>query len=220
MPQWPWSVYSQRQTSVVTSTSGSLALDRADRRLHRRFGIVGRRADVVLVIGQAEQQHAVDAVGLGAAVASFDGLVDREVEDARHRRHFAPHAFALADEQRQHEHVRRQPRLAHERAHRRACGAAAAAASSVSAVDTRLMHVWIVMRLSRWFAVARSIRRSRRPAPESCTCAGTMVVCDVALRRRLGRHRPDRGDDRRAQQIGGRLGAEHARRSCAPPTGS
>ena len=48
-----------------------------------------------------------------------DRFIDRQVEDARHRRHFPPHAFAFADEQRQHQHVRRQPRLLHERPHRR-----------------------------------------------------------------------------------------------------
>ena len=48
-----------------------LALDRADRRLHRRLRIVGRRADVVLVIGQAEQQHAAGRRRPAAAATSL-----------------------------------------------------------------------------------------------------------------------------------------------------
>ena len=47
-----------------------IPLDRADGRLDRRFRIVRQRSDVVLVIGQAEQQHALDA-GLARASASF-----------------------------------------------------------------------------------------------------------------------------------------------------
>jgi hypothetical protein len=83
---------------------GQLALDGADRGLHWRFGIVGVRSDVVLVLGNAEEQDAVDAVGLRRC-GFFDRFIDRQVADARHRGHFAADALALADEQRQHEHV-------------------------------------------------------------------------------------------------------------------
>ena len=38
-------VYSHRHTSVTTSRSGTSCLMRADRRLHRRVGVPGRRAD-------------------------------------------------------------------------------------------------------------------------------------------------------------------------------
>ena len=34
-PQWPWSVYSHMQTSVITTSSRHLALERAHRLLHR-----------------------------------------------------------------------------------------------------------------------------------------------------------------------------------------
>jgi hypothetical protein len=95
-----------------------LALDRANRRLHRRFRIVRERADVVLGVREAEQDHALHAVVLCCA-HFVHRLVDREVEDARHRRHFTADAVAFADEQRQHEHVGRQPGFAHERPHRR-----------------------------------------------------------------------------------------------------
>ena len=61
------------------------ALDRADRRLNRRLGIVRGRADVVLLVRQAEEQHALDAV-LHRRRRFANGLVDRQVEHARHRR--------------------------------------------------------------------------------------------------------------------------------------
>ena len=55
------------------------AFDGANGRLDRRLRIVGRRSHIVLVVGQAEQQHALDAVG--ARRRGFpDGLVDRQVE--------------------------------------------------------------------------------------------------------------------------------------------
>src|SRR6185436_3635405 len=92
------------------------ALDRPHRGLHRRVRIVRRRPDAVLVIGKAEQQHRTDAFAARAFVF-LRRVVHREVEDAGHRADLAPDAAALADKQRQHEHVRRQPRLADERAH-------------------------------------------------------------------------------------------------------
>ena len=43
-PQWPWLVYSQRQTSVITTSSRVRGLDRADRELHRALVVPGARA--------------------------------------------------------------------------------------------------------------------------------------------------------------------------------
>ncbi len=93
--------------------SGQFVFDGANRRLHRRFGIVGRRTDVVLLLREAEKQHAVDAV-LDRRRRFAHRFVDREVEHAGHRRDFTSHAFAFAHKQRKHQHFRRQPRLAHE----------------------------------------------------------------------------------------------------------
>ena len=92
-------------------------LDRADGRLHRPLRVVRGRPDVVFVVGEAEQQHALHAGGAGD-FDFLDRFVNRQVVHARHRRHLAAHALALADEQRQHEHVRGQPGFAHERAQR------------------------------------------------------------------------------------------------------
>ena len=73
----------------------------------------------VMLFGIPEQNHAVHAVGFGG-LHFFHRLVDRQVEHAGHRRDFTANALAFADKQREDEHVGRQPRLAHERAHRRA----------------------------------------------------------------------------------------------------
>ena len=95
-----------------------LALDRADRALHRRLRIVGRRSDVVLVIRAGRTAARRDAVGLRRRRL----LAPPRPPTAGTRRASTPTsrrcAFALADEQRLDEHVGRQPRLAHERAHR------------------------------------------------------------------------------------------------------
>ena len=76
MPQWPCDVYSHRQTSVTTSRPGHLALDRADRRLHRRLGIVRRRSDGVLLVRQAEEQHAGMPSALIAAASRTASSTD------------------------------------------------------------------------------------------------------------------------------------------------
>ena len=100
-----------------------LALDRADGALHRRVGVGGFRAGRILAVGQAEEQHAEDAICLRRR-RFLDGFVDRQVEDARHGADLAPYATAFADEERQDEAVGRQPRLAHEAADRLAAAQA------------------------------------------------------------------------------------------------
>ena len=90
-------------------------LERAHRGLHRRVAIPGRRAGRVLAVRQPEQQHAGYPVGLRRRGFLHD-FVDRELKHARHRRHFAPLSRPGAHEQRVEEHVRAEPRLAHQRA--------------------------------------------------------------------------------------------------------
>ena len=48
-PQWPWLVYSQRQTSVMTRRSGTCLLQRADGLLDHAVVGVGTGADLVFV---------------------------------------------------------------------------------------------------------------------------------------------------------------------------
>ena len=73
----------------------------------------GGRARGVLLLGDAEQDHRRDPELLGL-LARLGELVDRLAEDARHRRHLVAHAAAGDDEERQHEVVARDARLAHE----------------------------------------------------------------------------------------------------------
>ena len=62
---------------------GQSSLDGPHGRLDRRLGIVGRRADVVFVIGKTEQQHAADS--LASRRLDFTNcLVDRQVEHPGH----------------------------------------------------------------------------------------------------------------------------------------
>jgi hypothetical protein len=95
---------------------GDRCLDRPDGALHGRLRIISARSDIVLLLRQSKQQHAADPVGLcGSGLAHR--FVDGQIEHAWHRRDLSPHPVALAHEQGQHEHVRRQPRFAHQRAH-------------------------------------------------------------------------------------------------------
>ena len=60
-PQWPWSVYSHRQTSVITTRSGTALLIAAHGALHDAVVAVGLRAGGVLLLRNAEQDHRRDA---------------------------------------------------------------------------------------------------------------------------------------------------------------
>ena len=153
--------------------AGHLALERADGRLHGRFGIVGARADRVLFVRQAEEQHALDAVRLRGR-RFLHRLVHGQLEHARHRAHFAALAFTRAHEQRIDEHVGREPRLAHQRAHRRRSGAADAAGGGGRAGPRRRPPVscWVgvlvfMIQSVPVRGVVRNARRARRRDRES-----------------------------------------------------
>ena len=116
-PQCPWSVYSHRQTSVITTRSGSACLSARTVACTGRFGVSGERTECVLARRQAEQNHPGNAVG-PRRLRFLDRLVHRELIHARHRADFTPHPFAVADEQRIDEAVGCQPRLPNEAADR------------------------------------------------------------------------------------------------------
>ena len=56
-PQWPCEVYSQRQTSVITTQVGVGLLQRPHRHLHDALVVVGARAGLVLGRRDPEQDH-------------------------------------------------------------------------------------------------------------------------------------------------------------------
>ena len=88
-------------------------LDRADRELDDALVVVGARALLVLVVGDAEQQHGRDAEGGGGA-RLLDGVGDREALDAGHRGDGLAAVGAVDDEQRVDEIARLERGLAHE----------------------------------------------------------------------------------------------------------
>ena len=92
-----------------------LALERAHGLLHGPFVVPRARAHRILLLGNAEQQHAAHPkLGRGGRVAHH--LVDRRLRHPGHRRHGLAHAVAGSNEQRQDELRRSQQRLANERA--------------------------------------------------------------------------------------------------------
>ena len=113
-PQWPCAVYSQRQTSVSRSSSGKRGPQRAERLLDDPVGDPGARALVVLLLRDPEEDHGLDA-GAEQLLALAHGPVDRE---ARHRRQRVVAERLGRDEERQHEVVERERRLADEVAQR------------------------------------------------------------------------------------------------------
>ena len=128
-PQWPWSVYSQRHTSVITSSSGSAPLERADGRLHDALLVPCPRALGVLVGGHPEQHHAGDPergrlVGPPRARRRSTGARRRAASRSAH----AP-MLCLGNEQRQHELAGAELGLAHEPAQTKPLRADGACAS-------------------------------------------------------------------------------------------
>ncbi len=84
-PQWPWEVYSQRHTSVITSSSGTRLLDRARGQLHDALLVPRAGAVRVLLGGQPEQHHRGDAER-GRLLRLLDDGAQRQAIDAWHRR--------------------------------------------------------------------------------------------------------------------------------------
>ena len=112
-------MYSHRQTSVTTSRSGTSRLMARTARLHRRFRIVGACEPDVVLARRAGRTAARRARRRPcAAAASFTASSTERLKTPGIDADLAPDAFALADEQRADEAVGRQPRLAHQRAHR------------------------------------------------------------------------------------------------------
>jgi hypothetical protein len=98
----------------MTTISG--AAHGADGLLHDAAGGVCARRRLVLRFGKPEEDDGGHAHVEGGGGLARD-LVNREVEDARHRRDLAPHALARTREQRQDQILAGEARLAHERPH-------------------------------------------------------------------------------------------------------
>ena len=112
-PQWPWLVYSQLQTSVITSSLRHLPLDGADGALHDAVVGVRARRHLVLGLGQSEQHHAADPSDCTSAHSFTSSSIDSLIISG-HRADLAADAFARADEQRQDELSGIEARLPHQ----------------------------------------------------------------------------------------------------------
>ena len=88
-------------------------LQGSDGELDDPLGVVGARAGLVLLTRDAEEDHGADAGRLDLRRLG-DELGDREPLHAGHRRHLLAHALAGDDEQRLHEVLCGEIRLAHQ----------------------------------------------------------------------------------------------------------
>ena len=80
-PQWPWLVYSQLQTSVITSSLRHFALEGAHGLLHDAIVGISARRQFVFGLGNPEQNHAADSERVRLR-ALLDQTVDRELGSA------------------------------------------------------------------------------------------------------------------------------------------
>ena len=120
-PQWPWLVYSQRQTSVISVSAGHLGAERPQRPLDDPVGGPGARSLLVLLLRDPEEEHRAHAERRELRRLAHD-LVDRALRDARRGR--APGA--------------RRPRRGRRRAaSRRRRGTAAISRTSARSVSVR-----------------------------------------------------------------------------------
>ena len=178
MPQWPWSVYSHRHTSVITQRSGSADLIASTARCTTPFAASAPEPRASFWSGIPKSSTA----GM-PSVAHRLGLghhrVHREAQHAGHRRHRLAHAAALDHEERQHQVVSREPRLAHHPPQR---GRAAQPPQP---------------RPGKRHAPPPARRSARQEASASTNAApagplGDAVGREAQLAQRLGGHRPDR----------------------------
>ncbi len=92
---------------------GRGALRRGDRALHDAIRRVGARAARVLLFGNAEQDDGRNPE-IRDGLRLFGDLIGREPEDAGHRPDRLAHAAAAHGEEREHQVVAREARLAHQ----------------------------------------------------------------------------------------------------------
>ena len=110
-PQCPWSVYSQKQTSAIRTSSGTAALTARSARCTMPSSDHEALPAASLVFRQPEEQHRRNALPRYLA-ADFDDPVDRVLVHAGHRAHRAGDAVAGTDEKGIDEIRGREPRLA------------------------------------------------------------------------------------------------------------
>src|ERR1700720_4291736 len=93
---------------------GDFALDGPGGLLHDSVFRPGSGGDLVFALGQTEEYDGGNAE-CGGLACRFHRFIYREIEDARHGRHFLTHALARTDEQRVDKCLGRKPGLANQR---------------------------------------------------------------------------------------------------------
>ena len=89
-PQWPWSVYSQKQTSVITSSSGAACLASRTAWAMMPESLMASLPTASLCVGNAEQHHAAQPQ-LGRLADLVGQHVERQLEVAGHGGDLLPH---------------------------------------------------------------------------------------------------------------------------------
>ena len=117
-PQWPWLVYSHRQTSVITTRFSFARANRFDGALHRAGRRPGLGAALIFVLGDAEQNDrrecpALRLRGTPRQTCPSDCWATPGIEAIS-----IAHAAARAHKHRIDEAVRREARFAHHAADR------------------------------------------------------------------------------------------------------
>ena len=123
-PQWPWLMYSQRQTSVITSSSGNRFFDRAHRLLDDAVFRVGAARLFIFLRRNAEEQHRLQSRGRRRAALRRPRLPSESWKTPGMLAIGRGSSHLFADEKRQDEIVRGQPRFAHQISQRWRCAQA------------------------------------------------------------------------------------------------
>ena len=110
IPQCPWSVYSHRQTSVMTMMSGAARLNARTASCTMPSAAYASVPSASFEAGSPNSKHRRDAQRLQVVGLPRD-LVERDPVLPRHRLDLLAHAGAVRNEQRIDEVLGREPRL-------------------------------------------------------------------------------------------------------------
>ena len=117
-PQWPWLMYSHRQTSVIATSPGHFDLDRSQRFLDDSIFSVGAAGLFVFLFWNSEKQDGLEPEVLRGA-RFIGNFLDRKLKNARHARDRPAFIDFFAYKQRQNKIVRAQMGFAHQISQRR-----------------------------------------------------------------------------------------------------
>ena len=138
-PQWPWSVYSQRHTSVTTRRSGRACFSARIARWMMPSSSKFSSPRRILRRRNPEEQHGRDPLRLRPG-RLLDRTVDRELADTRHGSDGGADSLAMHHEHRVDEVAGTEPGLAHRFAQPRGMSQAARPVAPVDLQDRGGVH--------------------------------------------------------------------------------